>query len=168
MCTKGSSFQNLIANTNDMLPALYRIINSQLPELSKTFELKCFQLLANLCVNNKWCQEKIWTLMSDAIIRHFESEECSHVNVGAMIVYNLVLNKSCHLNLKEIVKILLHHYNNFLKNTDEPLPDFAHILMDYMICKKSDILEIYQQFEVQDAKTFLYYVHDHVENDTSE
>lgn len=168
MCTKGSSFQNLITNTHGMLQTLHKIINCEVTDLPQNLELKSFQLLANLCVNNKWSQEKIWTAMSDAIVTKFKSGDSSHINVGAMIVYNLMLSKVSQLDSQQIIEISLHHYANFLKDTAKPLPDFVHILLDYMICKNGDILEVYQKLGPQDAKTFLYYVHDHLEDDSSE
>lgn len=168
MCTKGTSFQNLIANTNGMMQSLHKIIYNQISDFPPNLELKSFQLLANLSVNNKWSQEKIWTSMNEIIIKKFDSDDNSHANVAAMIIYNLVLSKVSQLNMQQIVEISIRHYDKFLKNTSKPLPDFIHILMEFMICKNSDILEVYHKLEPQNLKTFLYYIQDHMETDSSE
>lgn len=168
MCTKGSSFQNLIVNTNGMLEALKNVISSKFCNISPTHEIKCFQLIANLCVKNEWSQAKLWSSMSDLITVKFESEEKSFVNVAAMIIYNMILSKVPQVDLHKIINISLYHFSKFLKDSSESLPDFVSILMDFMICHSEEVVDIYKQLEPPNQKMFLYYVHDHVENDSSE
>jgi hypothetical protein len=168
VCTKGSSLQNLIVNTHGMLKALKDTINGNIVITSEVLQVKCFQLLANLCVKNEWSLEKVWSSMSDLIITKFESDNHGIVNIAAMIIYNMVLSKVHQLNYHQVVEISLHHYNSFLKDSSRSLPDFVKILMDYTICQNPNILDIYILLEQDDQKTFLYYVHDHVEEDSNE
>lgn len=168
MCTKGSTFQNLIVNTNGMIKALNSVISSNYPKVSHDLELKCFQLIANLCVKNEWSQRKIWASMSNAVVSKFEGADKSFVNVSAMIVYNMILSKEPQLDKQQIVRISLHHYSVFLKTPSEGFPDFVSILMDFVICKDSDVLDVYKHLDPEDQKVFLFYIHDHVENYSNE
>lgn len=168
MCTKGSSLQNLIVNTHGMLQALKDTIDGKVAIISEDLQLKSFQLVANLCVKNEWSLEKIWTSMSDLIITKFENDDHGSVNVAAMIIYNMVLSKVHQLNYHRVVEISLRHYGGFLSNSSKSLPDFVKILMDYTICRHQNVLDIYTLLQPDDQKTFLYYVHDHVEEDNNE
>lgn len=168
MCTKGPSLQNLIVNTTGMLSSLKDVSSGKFGNVSPILELKCFQLIANLCVKNEWSQEKIWISMSDVVMAKFESDDNSYVNVSAMVVYNMVLSKMSQLNHQQIVKISLKHFKTFLETPANSLPDFVHILMDYLICKSSEALETYKQLEPEDQKTALYYIHDHIDDETNE
>ncbi|CAO1357812.1 unnamed protein product [Diamesa hyperborea] len=166
VCAKGSSFQNLIVNTSNMVETLKMILEQKFRN-TLDVELKCFQLIANLCVQNKSSQDKIWTSMSDIIFKKFKSTENSYVNVSSMIIYNLVINESPHIDQKEVVKISLSHYEEFLKNSHKPLPEFVFILMDYMICLNPCILGIYKELEDKELQNFLFYVNDHLEDEAS-
>lgn len=168
MCTKGSSFQNLIINTNGMLQTLQNVVSGKHSNVSEELVLRGFQLLANLCVKNEWCQEKIWRSMSADVLAKFESDKAALVNVGAMIVYNILLSKVSQIDLKLITRISLRHFRTFLRNVATPLPDFVHILTDFVICKSDDVIEIYSELQSDDQKTFLYYVHDYVDDESNE
>lgn len=168
MCTKGPSLQNLIVNTKGMLQSLKNVSSGKFASISSILELKCFQLIANLCVKNEWSQEKIWTSMSDVVLAKFESNDNSFVNVSAMVVYNMVLSKMSQLEPQQVVKISLKHFKTFLETPTNSLPDFVHILMDYLICKSCEALETYKQLEPEDQKTALYYIHDHIDDESNE
>lgn len=168
MCTKGSSFQSLIVNTTGMLETLKEILLLPEEKLNADQQIKCFQLVANLCVMNKWAQEKIWETMSEDIVAKFTESDNQFMNVAAMIIYNMVLNKQASLSVDAIAKIALNHYRTFLNDPSKSLPDFLHILMDFIFCKTASGLELYQSFEQEDQKTFLFYVHDYVEEESNE
>jgi ataxin-10 len=167
MCTKGPSFQNLIIKTTGMLESLKEVTAGKLANISKTIDLKCFQLIANLCVQNKLSQAKVWDSMSDVVLAKFETDDNCFVNVAAMIIYNIILSKASDVDHKQIVNISLRHYSNFMKDPTNPLPDFLHILMDFIICDNEDVLSIYQELQPEDQKTFLYYINDHLEDESS-
>lgn len=168
MCTKGPSLQNLIVNTIGMLQSFKDVSVGNFAYISSILELKCFQLIANLCVKNEWSQEKIWITMSDVILAKYENGDSSFVNVSAMVIYNMVLSKMSQLDHQQIVKISLKHFKTFLENPTILLPDFVHILMDHLMCKSSLALETYKQLEPEYQKTALYYIHDHIDDETNE
>ncbi|CRK93464.1 CLUMA_CG007000, isoform A [Clunio marinus] len=168
MCTKGPSFQNLIVNTNLMLQMLKNVISNKFPGISKDQELKCFQLIANLCVKNEWSQKKIWESMSGIILDNFRSENNPFVTVSGMIIYNTILSKASLVNLKYILQISLRHYSSFLKNPKNSLPDFVQIILSYVVSGNEDILEIYKELESDEQKILLYYIHDHIEDPSNE
>lgn len=167
MCTKGPSFQNLIINTTGMLETMKKIIAGQFEDTSKTIDIKCFQLIANLCVQNDVSQAKIWCSLGDVIIEKFNCDDYSFLNVAAMIVHNIILSKHHDIDQKNILDISLHQYSVYLKDPTNSLPDFLHILMDFMICENENILKIYTELSLENQKTFLYYINDHVEDESS-
>lgn len=167
MCTKGPSLQNLIINTNGMLLLLNEIVSGQ-TLVTKELEIKFFQLIANLCVGNKYSQEKIWASMSELIETKLESDDSSFVNVSAMIIYNMILNDISPIAKKSIVESCLKRYRTFLTSPNKPIPDFVHILMDYVMCKSCYSLDIYRKLSTEDQKTTLYYVVDYVEEESNE
>lgn len=150
-----------------MQHSLKEVIAGKFANISKNIDLKCFQLIANLCVQNEFTQAKIWNLMSDVVIGKLKCDDNSFVNVAAMIIYNIILSKASDVDQREIVNISLGHYRNFIKTPSNSLPDFLHILMDFMICESENILEIYKEMEPENQKTLLYYINDHIEDDSS-
>lgn len=85
-----------------------------------------------------------------------------------MIIHNMLINNVPQVDSLQVVNISLRHYASFLKDSTKSLPDFVHILLDFIICSSGETLEIYKQLEPDNQRTFLYYVHDHVENDSNE
>lgn len=168
MCTKGSTFQNLIVNTTGMLAALNSILKGNIHNASDDIEIRTFQLIGNLCVQNKITQEKIWNSLKETIIEKFEMSEGPFINVGAMIIYNLILSGSPSLDQRQVLSICLSHYQNFLNQSTTSLPDFVLVLMDFMICANDKIVEIYKDLGTADIKNLLFYIHDHIENESSE
>lgn len=168
MCTKGATLQNMIVNTTGMLQSLKDVVNGKLNEFMENLDLKCFQLVANLCVKNEWSQEKVWLTMSDVITKKFEGDDSSFVNVAAMIVYNIILGKTSHIDQHQVVITCLNHFKSFLQTPTNPLPDFVSILMDFLFCKSSDALETFIQLDPENQKTALYYIHDYIEDESNE
>lgn len=168
MCTKGASLQNMIVNTTGMLQSLKETVNGKLNQFMDNLDLKCFQLVANLCVKNEWSQEKIWLSMGDVITKKFESDDVSFVNVAAMIIYNMILGKASHIDQNQVAITCLDHFKNFLQTPTNPLPDFVSILMDFLFCKNSEALETFMQLDPENQKTALYYIHDYIEDESNE
>lgn len=150
-----------------MLHSLKELTAGKFAKISKNIDLKSFQLIANLCVQNEFAQAKVWSSMSDVVITKLESEDNSFLNVAAMIVYSIILSKASEVDQRQIVSILLHHYSNFIKTPTNSLPDFFYILMDFMICESEDALEIYKDLQPEDQKTFLFYINDHIEDESN-
>lgn len=168
MCTKGPTLQNLIVNTTGMLQSLKDVTTGNFACVSTGLDIKAFQLIANLVVKNEWSQEKVWNFMSDVILAKFELGDSAFVNVAAMIIHNIILNKNSQLDEQKIFKICLNHYKAFLSAPTNQLPDFVSILTDFLICQSSDVVDIYKQLEPEYQKTALYYVHDYIENESNE
>lgn len=159
----------MIVNTTGMLSSLKDIVNGKLNEFMKNLDLKCFQLVANLCVKNEWSQEKIWTTMGDVINEKFAGDDNSFVNVASMIIYNMILGKaSHHIDHHLVVSTCLNHFKIFLQTPTIALPDFVSILMDFLFCKSNEALETYMQLEPENQKTALYYIHDYIEDESNE
>lgn len=168
MCTKGPTLQNLVVNTTGSLSALTDVTTGKFSNLSPELEIKGFQLIANLIVKNETSQDKIWNFMSDVILAKLESDDTAFVNVAAMIVYNLALSKRQQLDKHKIFKVCQDHYKSFLNQPSNQIPDFVHILLDFLLCKTSDGVEIFIKLEPGDQKTALYYIQDYVENEFNE
>lgn len=166
MCSKGSSFQNLIVNTAQMIQSLLDVLLGSPATVSRIRQLKTFQLVANLCVQNKFSQQKIWERLQDVIIARFNGDDKDFANVAAMIIYNMILSELPDVDQLQILKISLRHFS--LAAPANPLPDFIHILMDFMLCKNEDCLELYKELGPEDQKTALYYIQDYVEEESNE
>lgn len=167
MCTKGPTFQNLIINTTGMIHALNEVLSGT-SSVSKHLEIKFFQLIANLCVNNKYSQEKIWNSMSCLIVEKLSSDDVGFVNVAAMITYNVILSEAAQVDLTLIARLNINHFESFLKSPEKPLPDFIHILLEHLLCKSAAFVEIYKQLEPEQQKSALYFIHDYVEDESNE
>lgn len=165
MCTKGPSFQNLIAKTDNMLAVLKNLINNS--ENSDVNKLKSIQLVANLCVNNPANQKEIWKVMSELIVENFKSDNQGIVNASGMILYNIILEKSCQIDQKYIATIALEHYEKFTEKSNDSLPDFVQILLEHFICESPWIVEYFKSLKPETQKTFLYFVNDHIENESN-
>jgi hypothetical protein len=164
ICSKGCSFQNLIANTNGMLESVKFILQSDLDEDVK---LRSFQLLANLCVQNERAQKKLWTELSALIMDRFNSDDTAHINVSAMIIYNIMLHNSEIIDKNLVLTDSLSHYDKFLKEDSPKVPDYFHILLEYFICEFNEIVVAYENLDDDLKKIFLYYLHDHVEHESN-
>lgn len=158
ICTKGSTFQNLIANTNGMLTSIKSILESDTDE---DLKLKSFQLMANVCVQNKKVQLKVKEEAGELIIAQLSSENAKFVNVASMISHNMLLN-GIFLETHKILFKCLSQSQNF-----EPSPDFLLILLDFFICSFPEIVEEYKKLESEAKKNFLLYVNDHVAQEDS-
>lgn len=164
ICSKGSSFQNLIANTNGMLESVKIILESGCDEEVK---LRSFQLLANLCVQNERAQKKLWTELSALIMDKFNSNDTAYINVSAMIIYNILLHNLDIIDKNLVLTDSLSHYDKFLKEESPKVPDYFHILLEYFICEFNEIVVAYENLEDDLKKIFLYYLHDHVEHESN-
>lgn len=150
-----------MANTNDFLTlALRPMLNATYPDM----ELKCFQLVANICVQNQKTQEKILSLFENEIMLRLESDDSKLLNVASMIIFNMLLN-DIELNESRIFEILVGHIEIHLKNTETPLPEFLGILLDHMICEHPRIVEVYESLNQDQQLLVLYYILDHIKDE---
>lgn len=162
VCTQGQSFQDIIVNSENLLKSMKGFIES---ETSNENELKILQLIANLCVGNAASQRKIWDLMNNEILDKFENGDNKTINVCGMIIYNTILEKSYPLDEKKISTISILHYENFLKNPENSLPDFVQILLEHFICNCKWVVEYFKRLEPANQINLLYFVNDHIENE---
>lgn len=159
LCTKGPTFQNLIAHTNGMISSLKSILESSTDEELK---LKSFQLVANVCVQNKKAQLKVHDELEELIAVQLGSNDTNFVNVASMIAHNMLLNKIA-IDNNRILTVCL----NQSQDLDQP-PDFLHILLDHFICSHNDIVGEYKTLDDKSKRNFLLYAHDHVTNEDAE
>jgi hypothetical protein len=164
VCTQGQSFQNLIANSENLLESVKNLI---IQETANENNLKVLQLVANLCVGNATIQKKVWNVMNEIILDQYENGDNITVNVCGMIIYNTILEKSYSLDERKIATISIHHYEQFLKNPDNLLPDFVQILLEHFICNCKWIVEYFKRLEPANQINLLYFVNDHIENESN-
>jgi ataxin-10 len=159
LCTKGPTFQNLIANTNGMITSLKSILESNTDD---DLKLNCFQLIANICVQNKKVQAKVHDELGDLIMHQLNSEDTKFVNVASMLTHNMLLNGTM-TDIQRILTVCLCQSQKL-----KAVPDFLHILLDHLICSHKDIVGEYKKIDESTKKNFLLYVNDHAVNESSE
>lgn len=159
LCTKGSSLQNLIANTNGMIISLKSIVETCTDD---DLKLKSFQLIANVCVQNKKVQSKVHDELGELIMKQINSEDLKFVNVASMLIHNMLLN-GISIDIQRVLNMCLNQTQNL-----DPVPDFLHILLDHFICSYKDIVGEYKTLDDEIKKNFLLYVNDHVINESNE
>lgn len=158
-CAKGSPFQNLIADESAILETLTRRMNEKDCDL----KLRTFQLIANLCVQNKSVQEVVWNKTGERILEELKSNNQKYVNIAAMIIHNMILNETKIVSTLSILETSLEQTFNL-----NPLPDFLHILLDHIILTDEEIIKHYNSLDDEHKKKFLIYIHDFVQNDEAE
>lgn len=163
-CTKGTLFQNIIMNAENFLESLKTSLENEKPNVNK---LKSLQLLANLCVNNPENQNKLWMTMKDVLIENYEKGDEKTIEVTGMIIYNTILGKSCSVDERNVATISLQHYEKYLENTDNTFPDFSQILLEHFICNCKWIVEYFKKLEPANQINLLYFVNDHIENESN-
>lgn len=169
LCSKGRELQSTIASTPNMLAMINEIIiGKNYSEVSRNVQIKSFQLVANLCVDNIETQEIIWDFMGSVIKMKLECDDKDFVNVAAMILHCMVLSNHSKLNQLELLKTSLSHFKLFLEEPSNVVPDFIHILLDHLICTNPNALDLYNQLEAEGKKMALYYIHDYVDIESNE
>lgn len=159
-CSKGNNYQNLMANTIDFLDLCLRpMLNGKYPDM----ELKCLQLVANICVQNRKTQEKIYGLFQEEILQTLECNDYKLVNVASMIVFNMLLNGT-EVNETKIFEIVFGHIKVHLNGTEIALPEFLSFLLDHIICDHPRIVELYESSSQDQQLLVLYYILDHIKD----
>lgn len=149
LCSRGREFQAAIVSTPNMLSTLNDIIiGKKYNDVSRNIQIKSFQLVANLCVDNFDTQQTIMDSMNSLIYSKLECDDKEFINVAAMILHCMVLSNHSDVNQVEILKTSLKHFKLFLDQPTNVVPDFVHILLDHLICTNSSALELYNQLHV--------------------
>lgn len=159
LCTKGPTFQNLIANTNGVISSLKSILETSTDE---DLKLTSFQLIANICVQNKKVQAKVRDELGSFIMIQLNSENAKFVNIASMIAHNMLLNDSSQ-DIQRAFTTCLRQSHRF-----DPLPDFLNILLDHFICSHKDIAGEYKSLDEESKKNLLIYVNEHLVNESAE
>lgn len=162
-CSKGPSFQNEIAANNSFMESLKTILYRNCHNALE-LEIKSFQLVANLCVQNNDVQQIVWSNLNEFIMQQFHAVS-PMTNVASMIVYTAVLNENPKLDTDAMFTSLRNHIEMHLKNTAEPLPEFLVILIDYQICDNPNIIQVYESWEEKGRLPLLYYILDHIKDE---
>lgn len=168
LCSKGREFQSTIADSANILSTIKTIINKNPSEISRNIQIKTFQLVANLCVDNIKTQEVILNLMGNLITSKLECQDKDFVNVAAMIMHCMILSKHSNLNQLEILGTSLDHFKRFLEDPSSLVPDFVHILLDLLICTSDNAMKYFQQLDAEHQKIALFYIHDYVDIESNE
>ena len=134
---------------------------------TSNLELQCLQLIANICVQNRKTQEKVWSLFDTFIMQILKDGDFKLVNVASMIIFNMLLCDS-EVDENEVFQILIEHIEKHLKNTEDPLPEYLGFLLDHLICDHPRIVEIYQNLSQDQQLIVLYYVLDHIKDEENQ
>ncbi|XP_058467718.1 ataxin-10 isoform X2 [Malaya genurostris] len=161
-CAMGESFQNELMSKENLLGKLKLILPDE--SVQENIRINCLQLAANLCVQNKPNQEMVLKELKEFLL---QSIQCNSrfANASTMLVYNSFITKAEHsLDAQESLEILLLNVEK-ARLTQNDLPEFVSIFMEYLICKTAEILEGYEKIDVERRLQFLRYLIEYIRMD---
>lgn len=135
-------------------------------KLSPRTQKMCWQMLANLGVQNEVVQREIWRNCMEPLIGHLQcvcqtgnDRECT------MILYNLCISEILNVNdVRRIVEILLEcvcnqqEYEHGLANND-----FHRLFMEHIITKYRSVVPVFDRIVPHEKRLHLiYYIADHM------
>lgn len=147
---------------------MFRPINLLLmstAKVSSRTQKMCWQMVANLGVQNELTQREIWSKCIEPLIGQLNcvcytgnDRECT------MILYNSCISEILNANdVRRIVELLLecvcnHEYQHSLANND-----FHRLFMEHLITKYRSIVQIYDRIVPHEKRLHLiYYIVDHM------
>lgn len=142
---RGELFQNAIVSRENFLERIRDILKNENGIIPENVLTNCFELLANLCVQNKSNQERIITYMQTFLLNNVSSNGM-YSNASAMILYNGFIYKSVNLPVHEILNRLLDNVEaNSEAKTD--LPDHVCIMLEYLITESNEVVRGLEKIE---------------------
>lgn len=168
-CAIGSKIQTDILNFQvdscNVLQSIELILSKSLATEPKCRKI-CWQLLANLGVQNEDTQKRIWEDCIRNLITHFECVcDSDHYEEFTMILYNLALTSFISSDdLTQIAKFLLNCVSN---ESDHELQrnEFHQIFMEHLLTSVTCIAVIYEQLSPEHRLRLLYYINDHLDQE---
>lgn len=126
----------------------------------------CWQMVANLGVQNDITQREIWSECIEPLIGQLSCVCCTgNGRECTMILYNLCLSEIFHVNdVKRIVELLLECVCN--QNYAHSLVDndFHQLFMEHIITKYRSIVPVYDRIVPHEKRLHLiYYIADHMQ-----
>lgn len=135
--------------------------------ISSRTQKMCWQMLANLCVQNEMAMREIWCNCLERLVGAIEVKcVCctGHGREGTMILYNLLISEILNVNdVRRIVELLLECVCNRDQQHDLAGNDFHQLFMEHIITKYRSIVPVYDQIVPHEKRLHLiYYIADHM------
>lgn len=176
-CTKGESYQNHIVNStsqpdeernvsNNLLTAINFILNDDVSSehphklLARTRKM-CWQLVANLIVQNSYTQQLVWLHSQQYLYLCLNQNSYENFRECTMILYNIYLGGTISEHSKQILELLLKHVHssNHLQQND-----FFHIFLEHFISEHRRFVPIYATLDDAKRLNLLHYIADHIKD----
>lgn len=171
-CPKGETFQNHIVTSkqeeesNSFFRAVNTILNddvgNQSPhKLSARTRKMCWQLVANLIVQNSLTQQLVWQHCKQNLYMCLNQNIYDNFRECTMILYNIFIGGAIDDYSVEILELLLihvHSSNHLLQN------DFYHIFLEHFINEHRRFVPIYAKIEPTKRLMLLHYIADHMKD----
>lgn len=169
-CALDKHLQMQLANSSMNEQSVFQAINAILMSndgsVSSRTRKMCWQLLANLGVQNEMAQLEIWSKCIKPLMDQLKCVCCTGGNGRecTMIIYNLMISENlCANDVRRIVEILLecvcnHDYQHEWVNND-----FHQLFMEHIITKYRSIVPVYDRIVPHEKRLHLiYYIADHM------
>ena len=173
ICTLGKEIQiktlALIKNDlNNLMPfllnelpinvALSDAFKQQWPEAMKL----CWQLLANMTVNNVRCQIVIWNKFKETLLVSIQKADNDNIDICLMIVYNIYLSSEIYDMDESLMKMLLQSLRREIDTKKVCASDFLHIFLEHFITRHDKIVPIYLSLTTEDRLLLIYFIADYL------
>lgn len=155
---------NFSLNEQSILQPINMILSSNGSVSSRTQKM-CWQMLANLCVQNEMAQREIWYKCIEPLIGQLKCVCCTgNGRECTMILYNLFISEIVNVNdVRRIVEVLLECVCNQEIQHELSTNDFHRLFMEHIITKYRSIVPIYDRIVPHEKRLHLiYYIADHM------
>lgn len=157
---------NFSMNGQSLLQPINVILMSKEGSVSSRTQKMCWQLLANLGVQNEMAQHEIWSKCIEPLIGQLKCVCCtgSGGRECTMILYNLLFSDILNVNdVRRIVELLLECVCNQEYQHEWTNNDFHQLFMEHIITKYRSIVPIYDRIVPHEKRLHLiYYIADHM------
>lgn len=147
-----------------ILQPINQILMSNGSVSSRTQKM-CWQLVANLGVQNEMTLREIWCKCIEPLIGQLKCVCCTgNGRECTMILYNLCICEILNANdVKRIVEVLLECVCNHELQHELSTNDFHRLFMEHIITKYRSIVSIYDRIVPHEKRLHLiYYIADHM------
>lgn len=175
-CALGETVQNEIASYNssstiNLFQSISIVMGKQSPiSVSQKTRKMCWQLLANLCVQNEFTQHLIWQQCQNALVVEPQCAcDTENARECTMILYNLFIG-SClsSADAKRIVEFLLECTKTSMRSHELDNNDFYHLFMEHLVTKHRNAVPIIDKLEPEKRLYIFYYIADHMKDPSHE
>lgn len=126
----------------------------------------CWQLLANLGVQNEQTQRRIWEDSVRNVLTNFECVcKSEHSEEFTMILYNLALTSF--ITPDDMTRIVRFLLNCLSSESDHELErnEFHQLFMEHLLTSVAGVEVIYEQLTTEHRLRLLYYINDHLDQE---